>query len=220
MSNDKRRFIHSLLFPGFFLIVIWTIKLTEKVLYVNFSNLGIYPLKLKGLLGILTAPLIHADFEHLITNSIPVLLLSTGIFYFYKRIAYKVFFLSYFITNIWIWLGARYAYHIGASGLIYSFASFLFFSGILRKNIKLIAVSLLVVFLYGSMIWGLLPIQPQISWESHLMGAISGLVLAVYFKNHMPEKTIYSWELDDDDDDESGKKYWEIDDDTNETDFI
>jgi len=176
---------------------------------LDLDFLGIFPLKVKGLIGIVTAPLIHSDFEHLIANSIPILILGTGVFYFYNKVAYKVFFLSYLIANIWIWFGARQAYHIGASGLVYSFASFLFFSGVFGKNMKLMAISLLVVFLYGSMIWGVLPIQPQVSWESHLMGAIAGMVLAIYFRNYGPKRMVYSWELEEDDIDDEDP-YWEV----------
>ena len=210
MSEDKKRFIHSLVFPVFFLIVIWTIKGIEVFLKTDFAFLGIYPLKAKGLIGILTAPLIHSDFKHLIANSIPILILGTGVFYFYNKVAYKVFFLSYFIANVWIWFGARQAYHIGASGLVYSFAAFLFFSGVFQKNIKLMAISLLVVFLYGSMIWGVLPIQPHISWESHLMGAVAGLILSVFYKNQRPKRKMYIWEFEDELEDEEDK-YWEVD---------
>jgi membrane associated rhomboid family serine protease len=208
MNEEKKRFIYSLIFPLFFLFIIWSVKLIEIILKLDFTFLGIFPLKVKGLIGILTAPLIHSDFEHLVANSIPILILGSGLFYFYNKVAYKVFFLSYLIANLWIWLGARQAYHIGASGLVYSFASFLFFSGIFSKNMRMVAISLLVVFLYGSMIWGVLPIQPHVSWESHLMGAIAGMILAIYFKNSGPKRKVYSWELEDDDDYED--PYWEI----------
>jgi len=212
MQEEQKRFFYSLIFPSFFLIIIWIIKITEVLLNINFVFLGIYPLKLKGLIGIITAPLIHSDFQHLIANSIPILILGTGLFYFYNKIAYKVFFLSYFIANIWIWFGARQAYHIGASGLVYSFASFLFVSGVIRKNIKLMAISLLVVFLYGSMVWSLLPLQPHISWESHLMGAIAGMILAIYYRESGPRRKIYSWEFEDEEEDlDEEDKYWEID---------
>ncbi len=217
MKEDHKRFMYSLVFPVFFLIVIWLIKIAEILLTIDFTLLGIFPLKTKGLVGIITAPLIHSDIEHLIANSVPILILGTGLFYFYNKIAYKVFFLSYFIANIWIWLGARQAYHIGASGLIYSFASFLFVSGVIRKNIRLMAISLLVVFLYGSMIWGVLPLQPHISWESHLMGAIAGLVLAIYYKDQGPKRKVYSWELEEEDEDlDEEDRYWEINTEQNE----
>jgi len=212
MEGEKKRFLYSLVFPGLFLLLIWLIKIIEVTLHLNFTFLGIFPLRIKGLIGIVTAPLIHSDFQHLAANSLPLLILGAGMFYFYREIAGKVFLLIYLISNIWIWFGARYAYHIGASGIIYGMASFLFFSGVIRKNVKLMAISLLVVFLYGSMVWGLLPIQPHVSWESHLMGAIAGLVLAFYYRDRGPKRKIYSWEFEDDDEDEDEDKnaYWNI----------
>ncbi|MDA3954640.1 MAG: rhomboid family intramembrane serine protease [Bacteroidales bacterium] len=218
MKEEKKRFLYSLIFPVFFVLVIWIIKISEILLDLNLAFLGIFPLRLKGLTGILTAPLIHSDFGHLIANSIPILVLGTGLFYFYNKIAYKVFFLSYFIANIWIWLGARQAYHIGASGLVYSFAAFLFVSGLIRRNVKLMAISLLVVFLYGSMIWGVLPIQPYISWESHLLGAIAGIILAIYYKDKGPARRIYTWEIEEDEEINDEEKYWEIDAESNKGD--
>ncbi len=211
MKEEQKRFLYSLVFPLLFILIIWIIKISEILLETDFTYLGIFPLKTKGLIGIITAPLIHSDLEHLIANSVPLLILGTGLFYFYNKIALKVFILSYLIANIWIWFGARQAYHIGASGLVYSFASFLFFSGVVSKNVKLIAISLLVIFLYGSMIWGVLPIQPHISWESHLMGAIAGAVLAFYFRNQGPPRIRYSWEFEDEDELGEENRYWEID---------
>ncbi|MFO7827110.1 MAG: rhomboid family intramembrane serine protease [Bacteroidales bacterium] len=212
MSKEKKKFLYSFIFPGLFLLIIWIIKIVEVTLKLDFTFLGIFPLRAKGLIGIITAPLVHSDFEHLTANSLPILILGVGLFYFYRKIAFKVFFLIYFIANIWIWFGARHAYHIGASGLIYGFAAFLFFSGVIRKNINLMAISLLVVFLYGSLVWGLLPIQPHVSWESHLMGAIAGLVLAFYYRDQGPKRKIYSWELEDDYDewDDEENAYWKI----------
>jgi len=210
MSIEKKRFLLSLVFPVIFLIIIWFIKIIETSLHLDFAFLGIFPLKAKGLIGIITAPLVHADFGHLLSNSGPLLILGAGLFYLYNKIAFKVFFLIYIITNIWIWFGARYAYHIGASGLIYGMASFLFFSGIFSKNIRQIAISLLVVFLYGSMVWGIFPLQPKISWESHLMGAICGLVLAVYYRNYGPRPKKYSWEYEDEDENDPENEYWNI----------
>lgn len=218
MKEERKRFLLSLIFPMLFIWILWIIKISEILLHLDFSFLGIFPLKTKGLMGILTAPLIHSDVNHLLANSIPLLILGTGLFYFYNKIAFKVFFLSCLIANSWIWLGARQAYHIGASGIVYSIASFLFVSGVIRKNVKLMAISLLVVFLYGSMIWGVLPLQPQISWESHLMGAIAGIVLAFYYRDREPGRKIYSWELEEEDEETDEFKYWEIQNESKEVD--
>ncbi|MDA3781296.1 MAG: rhomboid family intramembrane serine protease, partial [Bacteroidales bacterium] len=202
MSIEKKRFLHSLIFPSFFVSFIWLVKITELVLNIDFSFLGIFPLAAKGLPGIISAPFIHANIEHLFANTIPIFVLGVGLFYFYNKIAYKVFFLIFLFSNIWLWFGGREAYHIGASGIIYGLAFFLFVSGMIRKNINLMAISLLVVFLYGSMVWGLLPIKPKISWEGHLFGAISGIILAIYYKDRGPKRKVYNWELEEEFDEE------------------
>ncbi len=203
---EKKKFIHALIFPCFFLFIIWFIKFIEFSLSSDFARFGIYPGKLNGLVGIISAPLIHANFKHLIDNSIPVFLLSLAIFYFYREISYKIFFMIYFLTGLFVWIGGREAYHIGASGLIYGFASFLFFSGVIRWNINLLAISLLVIFLYGSMIWGILPYDFHISWESHLLGGVSGFLMALFYRNEGPERIKYSWE---DEDEEENVEFYE-----------
>lgn len=200
---EKKRFYISLVFPLLFLLLLWMIKLIEISLDVDFSYWGIYPLKLKGLKGIFLSPLVHGDVKHLVNNSLPLLILGVAIFYFYSRIAFRVFFLTYLFVGLWVWFGGRPAYHIGASGLVYGFASFLFFSGIIRNNIRLMAISLLVVFLYGGMIWGIFPIYERISWESHMLGSIAGFILAVYYRKEGPARPKDRWE------DEEDEEIWE-----------
>lgn len=185
---EKLKLKHSLIFPISFLVLIWAIKIFEWGLGLNFTQLGVFPLHTKGLIGILTSPLIHRDFAHLMANSVPFLVLSWGIFYFYRPLSYRIFLLCYFTTNILVWIGAREAYHIGASGLVYSFASFLFLSGIIRNYYRLIAISFIVVFLYGGLFWGVFPILKDVSWEGHLFGAISGLTYALAYRNKGPQK--------------------------------
>ncbi len=219
MNFEKNKFLKSLIFPVSFLSLLWIIEIIQYIFHLNFAFLGIYPLRLKGLIGIITSPLIHENFSHLFSNSIPLLILGTTLFYFYQGISYKIFFYIYLLTGIWVWLGAREAYHIGASGLIYGLASFLFFSGIIRKDFRLLSISLIVAFLYGSAIWGMFPgffPKKNISWESHLFGAIAGIVLAFYYKNNGPKPKKYSWEYeeeDEEDDDENA--YWKINTDNN-----
>ncbi len=186
LTSEKEKFKRSMIFPGFFLFLIWFVKFTEFGLGVDFSFLGIYPLRLKGIVGVITAPLVHDDIRHLTDNSIPVFLLSVAVFYFYSEVAFHVFFLGWFVTGFLVWVVGREAYHIGASGLVYAFAAFLLVSGIIRKNRNLMAISLLVIFLYGSLVWGLFPYDYRVSWESHLMGAITGIVLAFRYRNEGP----------------------------------
>jgi len=193
-SFYKKKFLLSLIIPGIFVFLMWLVKIIEILFESDFSLLGIYPLSFKGLPGIIFSPFIHEDFRHLFNNSIPLLMLSTALFYFYSEIALKIFYLTYIMTGLLVWLGGREAWHIGASGLVYSMASFLFFSGILRKYYRLVALSLLIVFLYGQMVWGLFPgIYKNISWESHMLGFISGIFLAVIYRDEGPQSPVYDW---------------------------
>lgn len=196
--KEKRKIFHSLFFPLLFILIIWCIKVLEISLDMSFATFGVYPLKSFGLIGIFTAPLIHADWKHLTNNSVPLLILSFATFYFYRPLGYRVFFLTWIITGIWVWCGAREAYHIGASGIVYGLASFLFFSGAIRGIPGLAAISLIVVFLYGSMIWGIFPFIPDISWESHLSGGVAGLILSIFFKKQGPQRKKYDWEIEPD----------------------
>ena len=201
-KNPIKPLLRKIFLPLMMVVIIWGIKIAETIFNYDLSYLGIYPLRAKGLIGLITAPLIHADFSHLSANTIPLLLMGSALFYFYDDIAYTIFFLIYFSTNLWVWLFARESYHIGASGLIYGLAFFLFFSGIFRKNTRLAALSLLVIFLYGSLIWGIIPNlfpDKNISWESHLMGSVSGIVFAIYFRNKGPKKDEYIWEDEEED---------------------
>ncbi len=170
---------------------------------------GIYPRRLDGLIGILTSPLIHGSLNHIIDNSIPLFFLSLAVFYFYNKVAYSVFFLTYFFNGITVWLFARSAYHIGASGLVYGFGSFLFFSGIIRQNINLLAISLLVVFLYGSMVWGIFPYQVDVSWESHFLGGLIGFILSFVYRKEGPQMIKHKWEEEEDDELEEEDEYTE-----------
>jgi membrane associated rhomboid family serine protease len=190
----RKKMLLSMLIPGVFVFVMWLVKIIEVLFDLDLSNFGIYPLSLEGLPGILFSPFIHANFGHLFNNSLPLFFLGTALFYFYSEIAVKVSLWTYFLTGILVWLAGRNAWHIGASGLIYGFASFLFFSGIIRKYFRLVALSLLIVFLYGSMVWGIFPnIYREVSWESHMLGFISGIVLAVWYRKEGPQAPVYDW---------------------------
>jgi len=199
--TEKQKIVQSLVLPIFFVLLIWSVKIIEIALDTSFASWGIYPRTFQGLIGIITAPLIHADLKHLTNNTIPFLIFGVALFYFYRPLGYRVFFWTYIMSGIWVWFGARPAFHIGASGLDYGLASFLVFSGIVRRIPEFAAVSLIVVFLYGSMIWGIFPFVPDISWESHLSGGLAGLILAWVYRNDGPQKRTIDW--GDDDIDES-----------------
>lgn len=173
-----------------FVLLLWVIKSIEWANKIDLGNYGILPRTLRGSIGIITGPLIHGDVYHLVSNSIPLIILGLGLFYFYHRIAFEVFVWIYLASGFWVWIIGREAYHIGSSGVVYGLMMFLFWGGILRRNPRSLAISLIVFFLYGSMIYGLFPVDDTISWESHLMGSVAGIFLAFYFR----KKSIYTGE--------------------------
>ena len=195
--DDKKKFITSLILPVAFVFLLWVIKISEIIFNLDFTGFGILPGSFNGMPGILFAPLIHANIKHLFSNSIPLLFLGSGIIYFYRNSSYKVILIIYLGTGILDWIFARKAYHIGASGIIYGFVTFLFFSGIIRRDTRAIALALLVTFLYGSLIWGILPVDSSVSWESHLFGSIMGIFCAFLYKSSDPAVK-YDWEYEDD----------------------
>ena len=167
----------SLLTPLKFVAFLWLIKSIETAFNISFAYFGITPRTSFGLVGVLFAPLLHRDFFHLISNSIPLLVLGTALFLLYREVAYRVFLYIYFLNNLLVWAFAfnPYSVHIGASGLVYGIAAFLMTIGLFKKDLNSLTVSLVVAFFYSGIIFGVLPIQPGISWESHLMGALVGI---------------------------------------------
>ncbi len=191
----RKKFFLSTLVPGIFVLLMWLVKAVELVFDLDLSTLGIYPLEAKGIPGIFLSPFIHSDLRHLFNNSLPLLLLAVALFFFYSEVALKIFAWTYLLTGTLVWMGGREAWHIGASGLVYGLASFLFFSGIIRRYFRLIALSLLIVFLYGEMVWGIFPgVYQGVSWESHMLGVFSGILLAVIYRKEGPQKPVVVWE--------------------------
>lgn len=182
--NEKRRIIHALIFPLLFLLLMWGFYLFFYALHLEMSVIGIEPQSLKGLVGILLSPFAHGSLKHITSNSISFAILSFGLFYFYRLLAYRVFIINWLISGILLWIGGRESVHIGASGIVYGLAFFVFFSGVFRRDKRLAAISMIVVFLYGSMFWGMLPQGGNISWEGHLFGAMAGISLAWYYRKH------------------------------------
>lgn len=197
MRNASSKIFFSLLYPSLFVALMWAVKFYEYISGNSLVWFGLYPRTVHGLIGIVTAPLIHGDWSHLISNSIPLIILGSITFFFYRPIAFQVFFWVYLMTGVWVWAAGRDSYHIGASGILYGFVCFLFFSGIFRRNPQLLALSLFVTLLYGSMVWGVFPIKSGISWESHLLGSLAGVITAYNFRKEGPAPKKYDWGTDE-----------------------
>ena len=205
-NNSRNTNLSRLFYSAFpwiaFLIIMWILYFANQQYHYHYEEYGVYPREIFGLRGILFSPFIHGSFEHLLNNSLPLLILGTALFYFYGKLGVKVASILYLLSGLLVWLSARESYHIGASGLIYAFAGFLFMSGILRREKSLIALSLLVAFLYGSLFWGIFPVKESVSWEGHLWGGVAGFVLAYYYRNEGPQRKKFDWELEDEEEED------------------
>ncbi|MFZ4546182.1 MAG: rhomboid family intramembrane serine protease [Bacteroidales bacterium] len=202
-QEEKQRFFGSLVFPAFLLVLIWLIKLVEVGFQVSFADYGLIPQTLIGIRGIFFSPLLHADWSHLSSNSVPLFLLTAGLFYYYGKKSWTIFALCWLVTGLWVWIFARgTGVHIGASGVVYALATFHFTGGVLRREPRMMSFALLVVFLYGGLVWGISPeFSPgkNISWQSHLLGGVAGILIAFAYKDIGPQRIIYQWDEEDDD---------------------
>lgn len=178
--------------------VLWFILITDQYLDLGLGRFGLRPRDAMGLLGILTTPLLHGGAEHLFANSAPMIVSLTTILYLYPNSSLRALPMIWLGSGLLAWFIGRPSLHIGASGFTYGVLAFVFVSGMLRQDLRSIAVSLMVWFLYGSMIWGVLPIRAGMSWELHLSGAILGVIMALLYRrwDRVPVKR-YEWEDDD-----------------------
>jgi len=200
-SSNKQQFFDAVFIPFIIGILMVLTFILEKGMDWDFHTAGVYPRRIENIWGIFTVIFIHADWSHLANNVISFVLLAVFLYYFYKEIASQVLVISYITSGFFLWLIGRESWHIGASGLIYSLAFFLFFSGIFRKHVPLIALSFVIAFIYGGMIWHIFPwqIQDPVSWEGHLAGGLIGFILAISYRNVGPQKPIKVWEEDEED---------------------
>jgi membrane associated rhomboid family serine protease len=183
-----------------FVALLWLIELVNGALDVGPGVLGVRPRLAAGLLGILSAPLVHGDFGHLLANSLPLLILGTAMLYLYPRSALRVLPALYLGPGVAVWLfAASGSSHLGASGLIYGLVAYIFVAGLIRRDRRAIAASLLVAFLYGASVWGVLPIKRGVSWQTHLAAALIGVALAIWLRqlDILPRRR-YSWEEEGD----------------------
>jgi len=186
-QTEKKKLIYSMLFPALLVAIMWLIKLSETLLETRFVHFGNYPMKWEHLGGIITSPFIHGDYDHLLSNTFPFLILGTALFYFYRQHALKILLFLFVFSGLFVWLAARPSFHIGASGVVYGLASFLIFSGFLHNNKELTSIAFIVVFIYGSMVWGVLPGREGISWEGHLSGLLTGFLGALFFSKKIAD---------------------------------
>lgn len=198
-----------LLLPAIFIVLLWSVFGFETLFQLDFSRFAIEPRTKSGLLGILLFPLLHGDVAHLAGNTVSLFVLLVTVRYIFPQLFFRVFVLSYFIPGVLTWLIGRPSYHLGASGMIYALVVFVFISGVIRVNRYLLALSLLVVFLYGSMFWGIFPLEDGISWEGHLGGAITGFLMAIWYRKELPIQEVIETEPEWDDDESDDFDDWD-----------
>ena len=173
----------SFIVPSRMIFLMWLIFFIEFNYGIDLRMFGLLPRMPLGLLGVLFAPLLHGSLVHLVSNTLPLLVLGVTLYFFYGRIGRRAFLYSYFVPSILVWIFGRQIFHIGASGLIYAIAFFLFVSGIVRRELKSLLIGLVTAAVYGGLVWGIFPTSGLISYEYHMAGALVGVVLAIYFRN-------------------------------------
>ena len=187
LEISRGHFIESLKFPLLILAFIWLVQLWQIIDGFDPGMYGIMSRRIWGLRGIVTGPLVHGSWKHLISNSVPLFVLTFMSLYFYRKVALQAFWLIYFLTGTAVWLFARPVSHIGASGVVYGLVAFLFWNGIFRRSLRSIILAAVVMLLYSGMFLGVLPDQEGISWESHLLGSLVGIFVAYLFKAELEE---------------------------------
>jgi membrane associated rhomboid family serine protease len=188
LGLTRKHFVESLRFPALALVFLWLVHLWQMTDAYDPGMYGIMSRKFWGIRGIVTGPLVHGSWKHLISNSVPLFVLTFISLYFYRKVAMQAFWLIYFLTGTAVWLFARPVSHIGASGVVYGLVAFIFWNGIFRRSLRSIVLAAIVMLLYSGMFMGVLPDQEGISWESHLLGSLVGIFVAYIFKADLEEE--------------------------------
>mgnify|MGYP000927921535 CR=1 FL=1 len=197
-AAEKKRLLLSMLIPFMLVFFMWLMMGASLLFGNDFHFLGIFPGKVTALTGIITSPFVHSGFRHLFNNSLPLFILGTALFYFYSQVSFRVLLWVTLLTGLAVWITGRPAWHIGSSGIVYGLAAFLFVSGIIRRHIPLMGLSLLVAFIYGEMVWGIFPgFRIDISWESHMLGMAAGVILALWYRHEGPQKPVPFYESEE-----------------------
>lgn len=201
-QRSDQHFRRAILCAGGLAGILWLVKIGEILFGLELGRFGVIPGRIDGLYGIVFAPLIHGSWSHLASNTVPLIVLGTALLYAYPRASKLVLPILYFGTGLCVWLFARHVTHYGASGLTFGMMFFVFTIGAIRWDRQAIALSMLVFFLYGGMIWGIFPNDPNISFETHFFGAAFGVSLAAICRRWDPAtpKKRYSWEEEEEQD--------------------
>ncbi len=195
VAPTGRHLLDSLRFPAGLVAFLWLAHAYFYLFSADPGEYGILPRRVSWIRGIVTAPLMHGSWEHLMSNSVPLFVLMSLTLYFYRRVAIRAFWLIYFLTGLSVWLLGRSVIHIGASGIVYGLVAFIFWNGIFRRSARSIILALIVLMLYSGMFLGILPDQEGISWESHLLGSLSGIFAAFWFKGELEDDEVESQPL-------------------------
>ncbi len=190
VAPTGRHLLDSLRFPAGLVAFLWLVHTYFYLSYIDPGEYGILPRRLSWIRGVVTAPLVHGSWEHLMSNSVPLFVLTSLTLYFYRRVAIRAFWLIYFMTGLAVWLLGRSVIHIGASGVVYGLVAFIFWNGIFRRSARSIILALVVLMLYSGMFLGILPDQEGVSWESHLLGSLSGIFAAFWFKGELEDDEV------------------------------
>jgi len=179
-GTSTKPFNKNILYPVAFVILLWVIKFIEEIFSISFIMYGLYPGEISGLRGLIFAPLVHANYSHLACKFSAAAAPGCRTILFLHFSLSKGIFNNIFYTNIFVWFVGRSALHIGASGIVYGLVTFIFFSGVIRRDARSIALSLIVTFLYGKSCLGGIAVDKQVSWESHLFGALTGIYVQLF----------------------------------------
>ncbi len=194
MESLKNLFWRSVFFPLFLVLIMGVVQLSAWLFDWDVAHFGVFPREWTQIWGILLYPFLHGSWGHYLSNALPLLVLGSGLFYYFGGLGYRILWELYLASGLWLWVFGRASYHIGASGLVYALAAFLITTALYSRYRPLWYYALFVVFWYGSMVWGLFPLLPEISWEGHLMGGLAGIVVGWYHRKQGPKPSSYAWE--------------------------
>lgn len=217
--NDKKEVYYSAIIAFLLTVIPWIVQLVDSLFSLDLNRFGLQPLEWEGLIGVITMPFLHSGWNHLASNTPALFLLIFGLFFLYKKQAWKILLCLYLVSGLLTWLmGRDFTTHIGASGLVYALAAFHFMGGVIKRVPRQMAFALIVVFLYGGFIWAFFPTlykNTSISWEGHLSGLITGITFAFYFRKAGPKPPVYPNLSEEEDDEDDENAYWKIPEENN-----